>query len=83
MRYSTEVDVDVDFEDIVEDTDDSELIKELEYRGYVVSKSITKGIYSIVDLPKYEIKELLQDQFELNHHTTDEELLSTIKSYLQ
>lgn len=79
----TEVDVDVDFDLVREETEDSELIQELEDRGYYVAKIITTGYESMIGLPKYKLRECLQDSFELNHHVSDEVLLETIKNALK
>ncbi|BES63055.1 hypothetical protein [Dysgonomonas capnocytophagoides] len=66
-----------------EETEDSELISELEDRGYYVSKIITTGYESMISLPKHKLRECLQDSFELNHHVSDEVLLETIKNALK
>lgn len=82
MIYTTEVDVDIDIEDIVDDTDDETLVSELESRGYSVSKEKINQSRSITYLSGYDIKELLQDMFDLNHHTDTETIIQTIKQYI-
>lgn len=78
-----EADVEVDFDTIREETEDEVLIEELEDRGYHVCKVIQAGYGTMIGLPKYKLRECLQDAFELNHHVSDEILLETIKNALK
>lgn len=78
-----EADVEVDFDTIRDETEDEVLIEELEDRGYHVCKVIQTGYVTMIGLPKHELRECLQDAFELNHHVSDEILLETIKNALK
>lgn len=73
-------DIPFDVDDVLGNIDSEDLIAEIKKRQINSVKTSNK---SITDMYGYQIRTYLQDLFDTNHTISDEELLKTIKSYLQ
>lgn len=82
-RISLRVDeeISIDIEDVLEEIETEDLITELKKRKQEIPVETIKE--DITNMAGYQIRTCLQDLFQTSHVISDEELLTTIKSYLQ
>lgn len=79
LRVDEEISFDV--KEVLKEIETKDLITELKKRNQEITVETIKE--DITNRAGYQIRTCLQDLFQTSHVISDEELLTTIKSYLQ